>query len=54
MTKTKLADGSSACVELKILPTSDNLVVRIRSVESQEALNEANTAQHCSTIKIKM
>ena len=54
MTKTKLADGSIACMELKMLPTSGILVVRTASVESQEAFEEANTAQHCSTIQIKM
>ena len=36
-----------------MLPTSGSLVVRTASVESQEALEEANTAQHCSTIQIK-
>ena len=54
VTKTKLADGSRACMELKTLPTSGSLVVRTGSLEIQEAFEEANTAQHCSTIQIKM
>ena len=37
-----------------MLLISGNLVVRTGSVESQEAFEEANTAQHCSTIHIKM
>ena len=41
-------------MELRMLPTSGSLVVRTGSVESQEASEEANTEQHCSTIRIKM
>ena len=36
MTKTKLADWSRARMELKMLPTSGNLIVWTWSVESQE------------------
>ena len=39
VTKTKLADGSRACMELKMLLTYGSLVVRTGSVESQEAFN---------------
>ena len=41
-------------VELKMLPTSGCLVVRIGSVESQDAFKETNTAPRCSTIQIKV
>ena len=53
MAKTKLADWSRACTELKTLPTSGNLITWTSSVE-KEASEEAHTAQHCSTIRIKM
>ena len=53
MTKTKLADWSRACAELKTLPTSGNLASWTWSVESQEASEEANTVPNCFTIRIK-
>ena len=54
MAKTKLADWRRACTERKTLPTSGNLIMWTWSVESWEASEEANTVQHCSTIRIKM
>ena len=45
---------SRACMELNLLPPSGSLVVRSASVDSREAFEEASTAQHCSTIQIKM
>ena len=54
VTNIKLTDGSRACIEFKMLPTSGSLVVRTGSVASQEAFEEANTAHHCSVIQIKM
>ena len=50
----KVGRWSTACVELKMLATSDSLVVRTGSVESQGAFEEATTVPHCSTIQIKM
>ena len=53
MTKTKMADWSRVCTELKTLPTSGNLTTWTWLVESLEASEEGNTVQHCSTIQFK-